>query len=466
MPGATLANTLDLLQDKFTKRLRSQTHDRTQIWNRIPRADILFDGQQVVGLLATGYPASGGGRGPGAELPVATYTTLKRYRIVHTYQYHRIQIDWDLQEQSRGPASWIRGFLLQQDRVRAFVSKDFERQICGDGSGKLGEISSVASAPIYTLTDRYDTVNFELGMRIDIVDQTGSAITEDSTSQITSPSAEADFPIVIGIDPNNGTITLDQTPTGPANTDAFIKYGALRASGSGATRTREMYGIDAIISDDDDDLLRPHTSLPDEAQGTFQGIDADTDSFWRSQLVDAGSGTLYLSPDMIQDGIVAIQIFGAEASDAVEAIYCHPLQEQKYHENIRTGSSDTAGPRGAGNAAYMRYPVTGGPWSPHGEWQGAAKEAVYSNYNGIPIICSRYFRKDRAWICSRRSVEKYILSDFHFVPGEGGGIIHKDYGNRASFVAETMFYGQCGTELRNASVAIIDLDAADWTSVL
>lgn len=474
--GATLTNTIDLLQDKYTARFRSQTHDRTRIWNELPKGQGAFDGQRIVGLAVTGYPATGGGRGPGATLPIVGKTTLDQYQILQAFEYWPVGVDWDIQEMSRSTGAWIRAMLLQMERVRRFVSKDLERQVCGNGFGSLGEIAATPAGSgtqsYFELTNRYDAANFELGMLVEA--WSGETRGAAKRPQAGSTSyTEATCWRVSAIDPNLGYIYLEDSdgnavdltsdnesspsesplasPTGWRDGDKVTKYAA-RTS----TDTREIIGIDAIINDGGlgIDIDHPVSNTSTD----FQGISPTDNTWWQCQVVD-GSG-YYLTPDLIQTGFTALEIFAADPIDEIMCIWAHPTQIRKYAEAIRDTNMLVTSPESV--SSNVRFPVTPGMDQPHlaAGWQGATRERGRRlTYAGVPLIGSRYFRKDVAYIAHRMCVQKYILSDFHFVAGGGGSIIHKDYDRRAAYEAEALFYGNCGTDCRNSSVRIEGLTA-------
>lgn len=448
--GATFFNQSPVLQNKYRARIRSQVHTRSRVYNMIPTMDTLT-GSKLVGALRVGLPGGGGARGPSATLPVPVRTPHENYRVTATWHYYKIRADWDIEEQSRGN-SWMRTMAIEQEAVREMISQHMERQSCRNGSAKLATISSISGSTI-TVSTKWDLAAMYPGMRIDVVD----SVTSNATSQLTGLTTESAYPVVISVDPGGPTLELNKAPTGAAASDVIITYGALSlGTGNGDTRTNEFYGIDALI-DDDAPVLLPTSNEPGEAVGTLQGINPTQKGYWRSQVVTASSQTL--APTLIEDGIYNVQVFGADSSDGLTYLFCHPKQEQNYAQNIR---ADKLSGEASATGSLLRYPG-GGSGDGHkleASWQGVRSERQYMQYGGIVFVTSKYFDTTRAYVCPQSCIGKINVYDWNYVSDPNGGVVHKAYNdNAAAWEAELMYIGALATELRNSAIRIESLTA-------
>lgn len=447
LAGASFFNQSPILQNKYRSRLRSQVHTRTRIWNMIPTMDNLT-GSKLVGLLQIGLPGGGGARGPGGpQLPIAVRTPHKNYRVVATYQYFKIKADWDLEEQTKGN-SWMRAFAIEQEAIQKRIKQHMERQSCRDGTAFLGEVASVSGATV-TLTSEWDTVAFYPGTRIDGYD----ALDENGTSQLTGFLSEADYPVVVSVNANGPTVTFDKVPTGLAMGHFIIIYGSFSGgTGNGDLLTNEMYGIDTFI-DDGAPPLQQFSNEPAGPAGTLQGIDPTENGFWQSQIVDAGNGSF--RAEFVENGVYRVQVFGAESSDGLTYIYCHPKQEQVFFNNNRSGFLQT----GDTQAPLVRYPTTSsGGVAMDPSWRGLKSERDYLRFGNMVFLTSKYFDTRTAYICHSNCVGKIQVYDWSYVPDPSGGVIHKSYNNDAAWEADLMYIGALATELRNGSIRIENLE--------
>ncbi len=166
-----------------------------------------------------------GGVGAGTEdgaLPATSGGGYAQLTATLKNLYGRIEISDKAVRASRGDEGAFVDLLnTEMEQLIKSSSFNFGRMLFGDGSGKLGTVSSV-SGTTYTM----DSVrNFAVGMIVDIIGSGGESVATART--------------VTGVDYANGTITLSgASATNAGNCGVYVQN----------SRDQEITGLGAIFS--------------------------------------------------------------------------------------------------------------------------------------------------------------------------------------------------------------------------
>ena len=166
-----------------------------------------------------------GGVGAGTEdgaLPATSGGGYAQLTATLKNLYGRIEISDKAVRASRGDEGAFVDLLnTEMEQLIRSSSFNFGRMLFGDGSGKLGTVSSV-SGTTYTM----DSVrNFAVGMIVDIIGSGGESVATART--------------VTGVDYANGTITLSgASATNAGNCGVYVQN----------SRDQEITGLGAIFS--------------------------------------------------------------------------------------------------------------------------------------------------------------------------------------------------------------------------
>jgi hypothetical protein len=220
-------------------------------------ANITRNGKEVIFDTHIGRNQGIGARGVREKLPVAGAQKYKQAHLYLTNLYGSIEVDGQLFEQaSEDYQSFINVVDNEIKGLRKDLANDLNRQVYGDGSGKLAVVTAVVGQTITVDTDHF----LQVGMTLDIADpvtgvkqQTGAA----SSLEIT--------------DINETTNEITVTGTLGAN----IAYGDILVRSSNGVNSfgKEWTGLGAIV----------------KASGTLHDIDPASYPVWKATEVALGT---------------------------------------------------------------------------------------------------------------------------------------------------------------------------------
>jgi len=443
--GATLDNSLNVLQIHYGKRLHIQTNDRVNIWNMIPKHPDQHTGRFRQENLTTGYPATGGAFGPGASLPTAGNTSDALTNIYHCYLYYPISVDWDAYHQSSGKASFVDVMTREMNRVKAYMFLDLERMVLGNGSGLLSAISVVtvgATSLTFEVPNEFSP-RFIEGQRIVFFALTSGEVTETSAVRGV-PAGQYPYYTISSSVEDGATTTnfalITCTGSAPAGHgiaagDGAFKYGAIQPyaiSGTNHAGT-ELMGLKGICSQGAPPL-RTATKATYPAVDTFQAIDPSSAGYWKTPTINLSGAEL----DQTWFDKLGVRMIrqGSTPPEDVRMWVLNPVQEEIYKRNLYGGE---------------RYPITSSPPSfPTGS-ADSMNEKRYLHYAGRPLVCSRFCDTTEIYGVGP-DIYRYDCKPWGFHKpgfGSGGSIWHQDFDRRAADQAEAYAIMQFGTTARN-----------------
>jgi hypothetical protein len=223
--------------------------------------NITRNGKEVIFDTHIGRNQGIGARGVREKLPIAG---AQKYKQAHLYLknlYGAIEVDGQLFEQAADDYNaFINVVDMEIKGLKRDLSKDLNRQIYGDGSGKLAVVSAQPSSTTLTV-DSTDWL--EEGMVIDIV---------DPTTGVKQQSGAASSIEIVSINETTKVITVTGT-LGTFSTNISANDIIVRSSNGVNSFGKELTGLGAIV----------------KATGELHEIDPATTPVWAATEQTLGS---------------------------------------------------------------------------------------------------------------------------------------------------------------------------------
>ena len=224
-------------------------------------AHITQNGREVIFDTHIGRNQGIGARGIREKLPVAGAQKYKQAHLYLTNLYGAIEVDGQLFEQA---AENYQAFINVVDNeikgLKKDLANDLNRQVYGDGSGKLAVI---VDQPSSTTLEVDSTHWLEEGMLFDVV---------DPVSGVKQQSGAASTIEIVSIDEDNSVITVTGT-LGTFTTNINAGDIIVRSSNGVNSFGKEWTGLAAIVNDTD----------------ALHGIDPDDYAIWKSTVETLGT---------------------------------------------------------------------------------------------------------------------------------------------------------------------------------
>ncbi len=262
--GSTLSAIQDALKRFYIGPLRSQLNNATVLLSRLQRnqEDVSGDTLTAYVPLIYGRNQGVGARADGGSLPTAKYRKVKQTAIPLRYNYGRIEVTGPAIAGSRNAAA---AFMKVVDfEIRGMVEGlkvDINRQLHGDGTGKLCQINGAVTSGTTVTVDNPGTQYLEAGMTLDTLTGTTASTGTGVIASITSPTV---FELVAAVTYSNDHY--------------FVRTGAYNV---------EMMGLKGIVDD------ATYVS-------TLQGLSRTTYPWFEGNVLDNGGTNRALTLDLMQ----------------------------------------------------------------------------------------------------------------------------------------------------------------------
>jgi hypothetical protein len=243
--------------------LHEQLRDKTPALQLIEAssANITKNGKEVIFDTHIGRNQGIGARGVREKLPLAGAQKYKQAHLYLTNLYGSIEVDGQLFEQASEDYQAFINVVDNEIRgLKKDLSNDLNRQVYGDGSGKLAVVSAQPSSSTLTV----DSTNWlEEGMVVDVV---------DPTTGVKQQSGAASSIEITSINETTGVITVTGT-LGTFGTNISAGDILVRSSNGVNSFGKEWTGLGAIVDNDT----------------TLHGIDPATYPVWKSTVEALGT---------------------------------------------------------------------------------------------------------------------------------------------------------------------------------
>jgi hypothetical protein len=220
-------------------------------------ANITRNGKEVIFDTHIGRNQGIGARGVREKLPVAGAQKYKQAHLYLTNLYGSIEVDGQLFEQaSEDYQSFINVVDNEIKGLRKDLANDLNRQVYGDGSGKLAVISAKSGFTVTVDTDHF----LQVGMTLDIA---------DPVTGVKQQSGAASSLEITAIDEATNVITFSTDPGSSISAGDIL----VRSSNGVNSFGKEWTGLGAIV----------------KASGTLHDIDPASYPVWKATEVALGT---------------------------------------------------------------------------------------------------------------------------------------------------------------------------------
>lgn len=242
MPGLDLSALDKVLKEVYVPAVREQMQKEVVLLSQIQRTseNITGEGKYAVVSLMLGYNEGIGARGDNEDLPEPKSVRYDKILIPIRTTYGRIYVTGKTIRQTKtDTGAFVRAIDSEMKNMVVGLKRDINRQLFGDGSGKL---ASVVGDQSNTTTIVVNNVQYlRIGMLIDIHEATPIVGRE-----------------VIAVDKVNSSITISGSNVNVSDGTIITRNGA---------NNKEMYGLENIVNNTNW-LLNP-TQVPEWSSGIF-----------------------------------------------------------------------------------------------------------------------------------------------------------------------------------------------------
>lgn len=241
-----------------------------QLYNKTPAlqliesssANITRNGKEVIFDTHIGRNHGIGARGVREVLPAAGAQKYKQAHLYLTNLYGAIEVDGQLFEQAAEDyQAFINVVDMEITGLKRDLAVDLNRQVYGDGTGKLAVVTAQPSATTLTVDS---THYLQVGMTIDVV---------DPSTGVKQQSGAASSIEILAINETTNVITVNAGVLGTFNTNISANDILVRSSNGVNNFGKEWTGLSAIV----------------KASGTLHDIDPANYPTWKATEVALGS---------------------------------------------------------------------------------------------------------------------------------------------------------------------------------
>ena len=263
----TLSNFDAVLKNIYLGPIRDQLNDKTILLKRIERDEESVSGKNATISLNYGRNEGIGARSDGGALPTAGNQSYRESIIPLKYNYGRIQITGPTIKASRdNKGAFVKAVDSEVKGMVRDLRADINRQLFGAGAGQLTLCAVTTDS---TTVNVASTKYIKKGMKIDIMNSAGTAITAGDSITVATVVSTTTF-----------TITTAVTTVA---TDGVYREDSIDL---------EMQGLKGVIDDGDN-------------VSTFQSITRSSNLWWKANVQESASaGNNYaISEDRMQECI-------------------------------------------------------------------------------------------------------------------------------------------------------------------
>jgi len=312
---ATLATLNAVTKEVYEGDLREQLNNEVVMLRRIEKTS-RGTSNEVGGRYVT-FPIHVrrnqgiGARNESEALPNPGQQGTIAARIGLKYQYGAVQLTGQtIKLIDKNYQAFTSAMDLELNGVRKDLSVDLNRQVWGDGTGKIGAVTSAVGVAAQTFpVDRPDL--FQLDEMVDFVATASGTVTQ-SDRKVTAINLSAK------------TITVTGTSFTAAQGDYFVRHGNLN---------REWTGLGAIVSD----------------SGTLYNVDPSSEPLWKSVINTNGGSSTAISEAMITKLVDDIRYTNGGSTSVlvstpgVRRAYANMLRTQRQFVNVKEYTGGFAG---------------------------------------------------------------------------------------------------------------------------
>lgn len=332
--------------------------DTTIMLRWLERKKRKFDGEKFQVPITIEHNQGIAARSENGSLPAAGEETHKRAKFSPADNWGQMKFSQRLIEMARSDRGAFKDAIASESEgLIKSMKKDLNRQIFGDGSGKLSTLGTTTASTTVVTTD---TKKLRVGMRVDIlVIADGTAITNGLDRKITAITKDTSFAIADG----GGNVTTSSS------------HGVYRAGNKVGSSEYEVDGLELLV----------------KASGEFGELNPSTAGLerWAAHVFGSISG---LTDEELQKGWDAPAENDLDASNDRLVIgtygtrreYGRLLQTQRRFNDVKTKPAS------------------------HSKLQGGGFDAL--EYNGTDFVVDRDVPSGVIYILDREALEWLVLA--------------------------------------------------------
>jgi hypothetical protein len=398
-----------VLKEFYLPGIRSILNNEVFLLSQVETNSEDIEGRRAVLSINTGRNNGIGARAEGGTLPDAGHQSYNESRVVLKYNYGRIQLSGPvIRSMGSDRGSFTRAITSETQGVTRDLRNDVNRQVYGDGSGKIAVLAAAASGNTATLVTPTNTQKRQLqvGMFVDI----GTAANPQATAaarQITSVNTTA------------GTFVFNGAAVAITVNDIVSRAGS---AGTGANQ-KEITGLAAQVA----------------ATGALWNIDPANVPSWASYVDDPGSGRA-VSESMFMKAAMEVNIGSGEEIDLWVT---------------------TAGVHRAVAAlltSLKRFPATTELKAGYSGLDMSVVNQGNQGSNTVTLTYDKDCQDSTAWGLTTRRFQWYKMSDWEFME-EDGAVLNR-VPNQDAYEATLFLYAELATDGRNAHAKLGSLTEA------
>lgn len=269
-----------ILKNQYIGPLNEQLNNDIKLFKRVMGDnDCTVTGKNFTLPLHVSRNEGIGARPEGADLPKAGAQGYKDAIVPMRYLYGVISITGPaIKATKTDKGAFIRAVDSEMRGVTRDLKADINRQLFGDGTGKLAAATANSSSSATVTVD--SVKNLRVGMHIDIFAGNTASVTDA---------------VITKVDTANKTITHDKAAVIPASSFVY-RHG---------TKDIEIMGLKGIIADTD-----PYTS-------GLQNLKVADNSWWKAIVLGNGGTKRALSLPLMRTVIDEVEIAGAGEITAI-----------------------------------------------------------------------------------------------------------------------------------------------------
>jgi len=398
-----------VLKEFYLPGIRSILNSEVFLLTQVEGNSEDIEGRRAVLAINTGRNTGIGARAEMGVLPDAGHQGYSEERVTLKYNYGRIQLSGPvIRSMGSDRGSFTRAITSETQGVTRDLRNDVNRQLYGDGTGKIATLAAAASGNTATLQTPTNTQKRQLqvGMFIDI----GTA---------GNPTATASARKITSVNTTAGTFVFDGAAVAITAADIVTIAGS---GGSGASQ-KELTGLSKQVA----------------ATGALWNIDPANVPSWASYVDDPGSNRA-----------------------VSESMFLKAAQEV----NINSGEEinlwvTTAGVQRAYAALLTSLRRFNVPVDLHGGYRALDMSNTNQGATGSNTV-SMMFDKDcpdsTAYGLTTRRFQWYKMSDWEFME-EDGAVLNR-VPNTDAYESTLFLYCELATDGRNAHAKVGSLTEA------
>jgi len=396
-----------VLKEFYLPGIRSILNSEVFMLTQVESNSEDIEGRRAVLAINTGRNTGIGARAEMGVLPDAGHQGYSEERVTLKYNYGRIQLSGPvIRSMGSDRGSFTRAITSETQGVTRDLRNDVNRQLYGDGTGKIATLAAAASGNTGTLQTPTNTQKRQLqvGMFIDI--GTGA-----------NPTATASARKITSVNTTAGTFVFDGAAVAITAGDVVTIAGS---GGTGAAQ-KEITGLTKQVA----------------ATGALWNIDPANVPGWASYVDDPGSGRA-----------------------VTESMFLKAAQDINSGEEINLWVT-TAGVQRAYAALLTSLRRFNTPVELHGGYRALDMSNTNQGSTGSNTV-SMMFDKDcpdsTAFGLTTRRFQWYRMSDWEFME-EDGAVLNR-VPNTDAYESTLFLYAELATDGRNAHAKVGSLTEA------